>query len=50
MDEIKDGYLANGYAKSIKMIEGKERFPNMSEAISGVIAEDQNIWEQEYLE
>ena len=41
MNEVIDGFLANGYKKQIELVEGKFRSPTMTEVMSGIIAEDQ---------
>ena len=48
IEEIREGFLANGYAKMIKRREGQVRAPSMSEVIAGIIAEDQLIWQTRY--
>lgn len=48
MKDVIDGFLANGYAKRIKRLEGKIRSPTMAEVIGGIIAEDQERWELTY--
>ena len=50
IDEIREGFLANGYANMIKQREGQVRAPSMSDVIAGIIAENHLNWETEYEE
>ena len=39
-----DGFLANGYAKRIKRMEGKFRPPTFAKVIAGIVDEEQKRW------